>query len=212
MNHKLITNLIKKTKHPVRKSLLLSFVLLIFSVMNTQAQGFHLGVKAGANILKVNGQSFDQGFQFGYNLGAFAELNFTSKWGIQPELLFNQTNYKTGNNFSSIYQGIGISDVKGKMNYFSIPVLLSYKPIPLLSLQAGPQFGILLNNDESLVNNGKDAFKKGDVSLVLGAQLNILQLKVGARYIAGLSNINDLGNSESWKNTGFQIYAGFRIF
>jgi outer membrane protein with beta-barrel domain len=211
MNCKLITNSVKKTKHPLRKTLVLAFALLTVSVMKTQAQGFHIGVKAGANIFKVNGTNFDQGFQFGYNVGAFAEINFPGAWGIQPELLFNQTNYHTGSNFNSIFPQ-GVNDVKGKLNYLSIPLLLSFKPIPLLTLQAGPQFGILLNNDESLVNNGKDAFKKGDVSLVAGAQLNILKFKVGARYVAGLSNINDLGQSQSWKNNGFQVYAGIRIF
>lgn len=212
MNVKPIVHSLKTPKYPVSKTFVLALALLTVSVIKTQAQGFHLGVKAGANIFKVDGTNFDQGFQFGYNVGAFAEINFPGAWGIQPELLFNQTNYHTGSNFSSIIPD-GVNDVKGKLNYLSIPVLLSFKPISFLSLQAGPQFGILLNNDESLVNNGKDAFKKGDVSLVVGAQANILKFKVGARYVAGLSNINnDLGQSQSWKNNGFQVYAGFRIF
>jgi hypothetical protein len=45
-------------------------------------------------------------------------------------------------------------------------VLLSYRPIPILSLLAGPQFGILLNQDEHLINNAGDAFKKGDFALL----------------------------------------------
>ena len=211
MNVKLIAHSLKTTKYPVSKTLMLALALLTVSMIKTQAQGFHLGVKAGANMFKVNGTNFDQGFQFGYNVGAFAEINFPGAWGIQPEVLFNQTNYHTGSNFNSIFPD-GVNDVKGKLNYLSIPVLLSFKPIKLLTLQAGPQFGILLNNDESLVKNGQDAFKKGDVSLVAGAQLNILSFKVGARYVAGLSNINDLGQSQSWKNNGFQVYAGIRIF
>jgi hypothetical protein len=194
-----------------KHSFVLSLVLSAVTVMNTQAQGLHLGVKAGANILKVDGQSMSNGFQFGYNLGAFAEINFPGAWGIQPEVLFNQTNYHTGDRFSSIYP-TGISDVKGKLNYLSIPILLSFKPIPLLSLQAGPQFGILMSQNDNLVQNGKDAFKKGDFAMVVGAQLNILKLKVGARYVIGLTDINDLGNEDKWKNTGFQVYAGFRIF
>ena len=194
-----------------KQTLVLSVFLLSMGVMRTQAQGLHLGVKAGANILKVDGQSFSNGFQFGYNLGAFAEINFPGAWGIQPEVLFNQTNYRTADNFSAIYQP-GKDGVKGKLNYLSIPILLSFKPIPLLSLQVGPQFGILLNQDESLVNNGKDAFKKGDFSMVGGAQLNLMKLKVGARYIIGLTDLNDIGTSDKWKNTGFQVYAGLRIF
>jgi len=193
------------------KSIVLSLLLVGFAVMHSQAQGIHLGVKAGANIFKVDGQGYDQGFHFGYNVGAFANINFTSSWGIQPEVLFNQTNYRTGTQFSSIYPD-GINDVKGKLNYLSIPLLLSYKPIPLLSLQAGPQFGILLNQDKHLVESGKDAFKKGDLSLVGGAQLNIANIIVGGRYVIGLTDINDVTNDQKWKNQGFQVYAGFRFF
>lgn len=193
------------------KPAVLSMLLLALTVMNTRAQGFHVGIKAGANIFKVDGQSMSDGFRFGYNAGAFAEVNFTSKWGLQPELLWNQTNYHTGDHFSAIYPN-GLSDVKGKLNYLSIPLLLSYKPVKILSLQLGPQFGILINQDKNLVQNGKEAFKKGDFSVVGGAQLNILSFKIGARYLIGLNDINDLGNDEKWKNTGFQVYAGFRFF
>jgi len=193
------------------KSIVLSLLLVGFAVINTRAQGVHLGVKGGANIFKVDGQGYDQGFHFGYNVGAFAELNFTSAWGIQPELLWNQTNYRTGTQFSSIYPG-GLNDVKGKLNYLSVPLLLSFRPVKLISLQAGPQFGILLNQDKNLVNNTKDAFKKGDFSLVGGVQLNVANLVVGGRYVVGLTDINDVTNDQKWKNQGFQVYAGFRFF
>ena len=193
------------------KSIVLSLLLIGFAVMNSQAQGVHLGVKGGANIFKVDGQGYSDGFHFGYNVGAFAELNFTNSWGIQPELLWNQTNYRTGTQFNSIYPD-GLNDVKGKLNYLSIPVLLSYRPVKLISLQAGPQFGILINQDKNLVNNGKDAFKKGDFSMVGGVQLNIANLVVGGRYVIGLTDIKDLPEGEKWKNQGFQVYAGFRFF
>ena len=180
--------------------------------MNTHAQGFHIGVKAGANIFKIDGQSYDNGFNFGYNAGAFAELNFTKQIGIQPEVMFNQTNYKTGSKFSDVYGSGSLDNYKGKLNYLSIPILLNLRPIPFLSILVGPQFGILLNGDQHLTTTAKDAFKKGDFSLVGGAQLNLASFKVGARYVIGLTDINDLGSQEKWKNQGFQVYAGFRIF
>ena len=179
--------------------------------MNTKAQGFHLGVKAGANIFKIDGSSYDNEFKFGYNAGAFAEINFSKHLGIQPEVMFNQTNYRTADHFSAIYPG-GTDDLKGKLNYLSIPVLLNIRPVPLLSILVGPQFGILLNGDQHVTTQAKDAFKKGDFSMVGGLQLNLSALKVGARYVVGLSDINDLPDSEKWKNQGFQLYAGFRIF
>ena len=193
-----------------RNAFVLSLCLIIAGV-HTQAQGFHLGIKAGANLFKVDGESFDQEFMFGYTAGAFAQINVTSKWGIQPEMNFNQTNYRTGNNFSSVVPD-GVNDVKGRLDYLTIPVLLSYRPIPLLSLLAGPQYGILLNQDEHLVNNAGQAFKKGDFAFVGGAQLNLASFLVGARYVAGLTNINNVTNESTWKNQGWQLYAGFRIF
>ena len=193
------------------KSIVLSLLLVSFAVIHSQAQGVHVGIKAGANIFKVDGQGYSEGFHFGYNAGAFAELNWNDHWGVQPEVLFNQTNYRTGNQFSSIYPD-GLNDVKGKLNYLSIPLLLSYRPVKLLSIQAGPQFGILLNQDKHLVESGKDAFKKGDFSLVGGAQLNLANVAVGARYVIGLTDINDVTSDQKWKNQGFQVYAGFRFF
>jgi hypothetical protein len=184
---------------------------MIVTVIGAHAQGFHVGIKAGANIFKVDGQSFKQEFLYGYNVGAFSELNFTSSWGIQPEVNFSQTNYRTGTDFKSIYPN-GVNDVKGKLNYLTIPLLLSFRPIPFLSLQAGPQYGILLNSDKTILDNGKDAFKKGEFSLLGGAQLNLASFKLGARYVIGLTDINDVTNNNKWKNQGFQVYAGFRFF
>jgi hypothetical protein len=175
------------------------------------AQGFHVGVKAGANIFKVDGTSMKDEFNFGYNLGAFAELGLSDKVAIQPEVMWNQTNYRTGTRFSDVYGIEGQNDVKGKLNYLSIPVLLNYNLAKFFTLQAGPQFGILLNQDESLFNNGKEAFKKGDFSMLGGVQLNLGSLKIGGRYVVGLSNINDIDNKEKWKNQGFQVYLGTRI-
>lgn len=194
------------------KSIVLSLLFVTLSVIGANAQGVHLGVKAGANLFKVDGQSMSSEYNFAYNVGAFAEINFTDKIGIQPEVLFNQTNYRTGHQFSDTYSGIGVDDVKGKLNYLSIPLLFSFRPVKILSLQVGPQYGILLNQDHHLVTDAKDAFKKGDFSMVGGAQLNLAGFKLGARYVIGLTDINDLGNDEKWKNQGWQLYAGFRIF
>ncbi|MBS1599241.1 MAG: PorT family protein [Bacteroidetes bacterium] len=193
----------------MKKSLILTFALVAVIAGSSYAQGFHLGVKGGANIVKVDGQSFDQGFQVGYSLGGFAELNFTKKWGIQPEVLWNQSKTKTANSFQQIYEGVAGQDIT--LNYLSIPLLLTYRPVPILSLQLGPQFGILLNQNDNLFDNGRKAFKSGDFSMLGGAQLNLGGFRVGARYFVGLNNINDIDNQDKWKNQGFQLYVGIRI-
>src|SRR5579863_7882238 len=196
------------------KSLLLSSLLVIVIASGSYAQGFHLGVKGGTNIFKIDGRSFDDQFKFAYSVGAFAELNFTKHIGIQPELLWSQTNFRTSGNFSDVVP-TGFNDVKGSLNYLSVPILLNLSPSKIISFQLGPQFGILLNQT-SINNTGSDvkqAFNKGDVSILGGVQVNLGGLKIGGRYSLGLSNLNANNSSspDNWKNQGFQLFVGFRI-
>ncbi|MET0243855.1 MAG: porin family protein [Flavitalea sp.] len=186
---------------------LLAIALILGSV--SFAQG--VGLKAGANITKVDGKGFDEEFKFGYSLGGFAELYFNDKIGIQPEVLWNQYQTRTSNDFNEVVPG-GTSDLKNvKLNYLSIPLLLNLRPAKFITFQVGPQFGILINKEDGLVDNGRNAFKSGDFSMLGGVQLNLGGLRVGGRYQVGLNNINELDNSNKWKNTGFQVYAGLKI-
>ncbi|HEX3079914.1 MAG TPA: porin family protein, partial [Puia sp.] len=181
----------------MKKLSFLTVSVLVITVSNIQAQGFHLGIKGGTNISQMTGRSFDEGFQWNFMAGAFAELNFTSHWGIQPELLFSQTTTQTASNFDDVYEE-GINSRNVKLNYLSIPILLTYKlPLPILSLQAGPQFGILLNTSENITTNAGSAFKTGDFSMVIGAQVNLGGFKGGARYIYGFTNVANISSIQS---------------
>ncbi len=175
------------------------------------SQGFHFGVKGGANLYKIEGRSFDEAFNYGYNAGLFAEINFDKHWGIQPEVMWNQSQTRTTRDFQTIYHATGSELMDVKLNYLSVPLLASYRPVKFFALQAGPQFGILINRNQDLLHNGQNAFKQGDISLLGGIQFNIGGLKLGGRYSVGVTNINNLGNQEPWRNHGFQLYAGFRI-
>lgn len=194
-----------------KKSLALLTVALTLATITFGQGGFNAGVKGGVNIFKVDGKSFKEEFQFGYNVGGWAEIYFSDKWGIQPEVMWNQTNYRTAADFNDIYPE-GLNDVKGKLNYISIPLLLSFRPAKFISFQAGPQFGILVDESKSVFQNGESAFKKGDFSMLGGVQLNLGGLRVGGRYVVGLQNINDIDNRDEWKNQGFQLYVGAKIF
>jgi len=195
------------------RSIALSFLFVLAVTAGSYAQGFHIGAKAGVNMNKIAGRSFNDEFSYGFTAGGFAEINFSKKWGIQPELLWNQSKTKTVSSIEQIYQEQGgLTDQDITLNYISVPLLLSYKPIPLLSLQAGPQFGILVNQTQHFVENVQNAFKKGDFSMIFGAQVNLAAFKAGVRYYIGLNNINDIDNADQWKNQGFQLYIGLRLF
>jgi len=190
--------------------LLLSAAMLTATVSMAQ---FNLGFKAGANITKVDGKTFRDEFQYGYHLGGFAEIGLGGKLAIQPEVLFNQYQTRVDSSFKNVYSdALSFSNYKNvKLNYLSVPILLNYKVGSLLTLQAGPQVGILLDQSQNLLENGQEAFKTGEFSMLGGATINIAKLRLTGRYIVGLNNISDIDNKDKWKNQGFQLSVGFAL-
>lgn len=189
------------------KLLILAIICLTGEIAT--AQKFHIGAKAGANINKIDGKSFSDEFSFGYHLGGFFSVGLGKKFAIQPEILFNQINVDTSSQFSSVYKFNQVDKVQ--LKYLSVPILLTYSPVKLLTLQAGPQFGVLMNKSKTLVENGRDAFKAGDFSMLAGAQVNLGHLNIYGRYAVGLSNLNDIDNKEKWKSQSFQIGLGLTL-
>ena len=191
------------------KTKLLILTIFCITASASQAQKLHIGIKGGANVNKLTGKSFDDQFSFGYHAGGFVSVGLGKKFAIQPEVLFNQINVDTSSSYSTIYQFNKVDKVQ--LKYLSIPILLNYKPIKFITLQAGPQFGILTNKSKTLVQNGKEAFKSGDLSLLGGVQVNISHLNVYARYAVGLSNINDIDSKEKWKSQSIQLGVGLTL-
>lgn len=194
------------------KTLLLSFAVILLFVSVTNAQTFHAGLKLGATMNKISGQSFKDQFTYGYNAGAYAQVGLGKKWSIQPEVLFNQLSTDTSDSFSDLYKLSAGKVSNIKLNYLSVPVLLNYKVSKFLSLQAGPQFGILMSQDKNLLENGKQAFKTGDLSMLGGVQVSIGGIRAFGRYQIGLNNINDIDNKDKWRNQAIQLGVGFNLF
>jgi len=194
------------------KSLLLTTALFISCLSFTNAQSIHAGLKVGSNINKISGQSFKDEFTYGYHAGAFLQIGLGSKWTIQPEILYNQVNTDTTNRFSELYK-LSVNKISNiKLSYLSIPVLLNYNLGSNFALQAGPQFGILLDQNRDLLQNGKDAFSKGDFSMLAGVQIKLSSLRIYGRYVIGLNNLNDIDNQDKWKSQSIQLGLGLTIF
>lgn len=196
-------------KFQMKKTLLTLLTILLLGGF-ANAQHFALGIKAGGNLNKISGESFKNGFQFGVHAGAFLEYDFGKTIGIQPEVLFNQTNTTTQSQQSDVnsyYQ----STKDAKLNYLSIPLLLRINVNKLLTINLGPQYSILMNKDSSLIQNGKNAIKSGDFAAVAGVQLNLGGLRIYGRYNIGLSNINDISDQQKWRNQQIQLGVGFSI-
>ncbi|MBS1667402.1 MAG: PorT family protein [Bacteroidetes bacterium] len=192
------------------KSIILALAFLTITVVSVHAQGFQLGAKGGVNLSQIQGRAFDQAFNYGYSLGGYAEINVTKHLGFQPELLWNEYQARTADNANQIYTNLS-NGTNIRLNYLSIPLLLSFKPTKIISIQAGPQFGVLIKSSQTFVDNTKSAFKTGDFSMLAGVQLNLGWFKLGGRYVYGLTNSDKVGNLDSWKSQGYQVYVGVRI-
>ncbi len=189
------------------KKIVLSLTAVLLISAASYAQGFRLGIKGGTNLTKLSGQSFDNGFKSGYQLGGFMEIDFSKSIGIQPEVLFNETSGRTATTLGSAFTTV--QDVK--LNYLSIPVLLRLNATKMLTFVVGPQYSILINPHETTLQNGQDAFKSGDFAAVGGLQINLSAFRIYGRYVIGLNNINDVANQDSWKSQQIQLGIGIKL-
>ena len=94
-------------KHPIA---ILSIIFLLAFSLNATAQdegGFNrskvsVGIKAGVNLSRLDGTSWDGGFKANLLGGAWLSVH-GKRFGIVIEGLFSQTDYVTGPGFDSIY-------------------------------------------------------------------------------------------------------------
>ena len=172
-------------------------MVIFFIPFLIYGQGVGVGIKAGANWANQDVSNVDINTVTSYHVGAYVNLNFAKKWGITPELQYSVYSTETNN-------------INLDLDYFAIPVMLRFKPISLLSLEAGPQFSFLTSaNSEG--TDVKDQFKNNDFGLAFGAGLHLpLGFNAGARYVLGFTDISDV-SAESVKNRTWQIYLGWTI-
>ncbi|MEO8960362.1 MAG: porin family protein [Ginsengibacter sp.] len=173
---------------------------------------FRIGAKAGVNINKITGQSYKDGFNYNYLLGGFMQFNFSKTFGLQPEVNFVQSSSEFTNGASDVYDDLfrDGSQRKATLNYLKIPLLLNINvgSSKRVKLQVGPQIGGLLNQSIDELRNDREIFKKSDWSAVGGLWIQLPLINIGGRYEVGLSNLNDIDNTEKWKSQAFTIFAG----
>ncbi|PIA79419.1 hypothetical protein BFR04_00785 [Gaetbulibacter sp. 4G1] len=181
------------------KKLLLVTAIVVFGLAHVNAQDVTFGIKGGLNFSTITGDntSKDQTVT-GFNFGVMSEIKISEKFSFQPELLYSGQGYDTGIS----------TEGNIALNYLNIPLIGKYYVTKRLSLEAGPQIGFLLSTKGG-TKDYKDLFKTTDfgVNFGLGYKLDN-GLNFGARYVLGLSNINDVGSLKN-KNGVLQLSAGY---
>jgi Outer membrane protein beta-barrel domain len=181
----------------MKRSVLFLLVFLVPFLVN--GQGVGVGIKAGANFANQEVSNISVKTVTDYLAGAYVNINFTKKWGLTPEVLY------------TVY-GTKWDDANVNLDYVAIPLMLRFKPVKFLSLEAGPQFSFLTKAHVENVGDVKDQLKNNDFGLAFGAGVHLpLGFNAGARYVLGFTNISDV-SAESVKNRTFQLYVGWTIF
>ncbi|MEZ5196134.1 MAG: outer membrane beta-barrel protein [Bacteroidales bacterium] len=166
------------------------------------------GIKGGLNvcdfIVTNSGDVFDEATfntRVSFHIGSYLQDQFSEQFAWQVEVLFSNKGY--------------VEEIDGQknivsLNYLDLPIFLVYKPIELLELEFGPEFGYMITGDD-LLNNFDFAFD-------IGARFNLSsKFNAGMRYSYGLpfkmklSNEAAAGYDPHYQNGVFQLYLGFNL-
>jgi hypothetical protein len=186
----------------MKKNIKSIMLVLLFSIPSfVFAQGVGFGLKGGVNFANQAITNINTESMTGYHGGAYFVFGFSETFALQPEVLFSS-------------QGSTLPDVDelNEFNYISVPLLLRWKPVTFLSIEAGPQFSYLLDarrEGESV----KEEVKKTDLGLAAGLTLHTpIGFNGGVRYVWGFTNIGNLENDLEIKNKMLQVFVGWTIF
>ncbi|MDY0201472.1 MAG: porin family protein [Bacteroidales bacterium] len=207
------------------KKISLLIIAILFTTCLTFAQdnrnALAFGPKVGLNLANVydsEGEQFDAGPKFGFVAGAFLSIPIGTYLGIQPEILYSQKGFKaSGSVLGSEYT------FTRTLNYLDIPLLITVKPTPMLTIVAGPQYSYLLSRKEVFTNSlittqqqdefENDNIRKNTLCFIGGFDVNVSRLVVGARV--GWDLFQNVGDGTSvtprYKNVWYQVTLGVRI-
>lgn len=180
------------------------------------------GAKIGGNYSNVydsQGEQFDADPTFGLAFGGFLTIPIGTYLGVQPELIIAQHGFKaTGVLFGSTY------DITRTSTHLEIPLMFALKPLPGLTILAGPQYSYLLKIRNEFKNASttilqeeafdNDNIRKNTLSFTMGGDVTINHLVLGGRLGWDLTNNNGDGTSTTprYKNTWSQITIGYLFF
>lgn len=182
------------------------------------AEKVALGFKAGINIANVydtQGDGFDSKAKVGFAVGGFLSIPFGKYLGFQPEVMYSQKGYKgSGTAFFINYS------YTRSLDYIDIPLQLQIKPVPQLTILAGPQYSFLVHKGLNFNGDGFSGSQQDDIEnsnirkntlgLVGGLDFHVNNFLLSGRLAWDLQDNNGDGTSSSprYKNMVAQITVG----
>jgi hypothetical protein len=196
----------------MKKYILVATVVFTSMLVNAQDK-FSIGIKVGQNFTSVDNVAVDHN-SASFHAGVTTHFGLSEKLGISPEIILSQTKLETS---PSVLGLIGNSTSLAQpetyhLNYLSIPILVDAKLMQKLSVQAGPQYSILIDQKKDGIGNATMAFNNGEFAFVGGAKLDLGGFFLYGRYVVGLQAINELQDQTKWKTTQWQLGIGMSLF
>ncbi|MBV8328347.1 porin family protein [Chryseobacterium sp.] len=192
------------------KKQLLSLCLVVSTMAFAQStSGPKFGLKAGGNLSSVTGS--DTRSKLGFYGGIFLNFAVSSVWSIQPELVYSLQGAKAKDDY--VFGGYKITALKQNLGYVNIPVMVQYNATSEFYIEAGPEFGYLVDarakgdfNGRSYDAGNIDSFKTFNFGLGIGLGYKMTpNFGINARYTAGLTDIVKNGGGEASKNSNLQL-------
>lgn len=171
------------------------------------------GVKGGVNFATVTGDDFDSpDMRTSFHVGAVVEFPLADMFSLQAEGVYSSKGFK-----SDIDGGIigGDGDIEYQLDYIDVPVLAKIYLTKGLSIEAGPQFSFLVNEeiDSDATDDGgdfeTDEAKDFDFGIAGGLTFQTdMGLFATGRYVYGMTDIIEDADVH---NSVFQISLGYKF-
>ncbi len=195
-------------------------IALFFAWATSQAQVFSIGPRIGVSSSKVQVDEFISGERkisegdkvLGFHAGLYSRLQIPGLGlYIQPEALFTSSGGKV-----VIEDGGGINMAEYKFNKLDVPVLIGFRFLRVVRINAGPTFNFLLSareNVDGATNDVMDSYNRRSVGYQAGIGFDIWKLILDIKYEDSLSKFGDkmFGVPTDHRNPQFIFSLGFRL-
>jgi len=186
--------------------------------LNAQKK-FYFGLKGGLNLSTLNPENVNnESLKTGLMAGAFFKIRPVKAIGIQPEFLWvNKGSEITWDGPNQPGGSFALN-----MDYVDVPIFAVIHFSEKFDIHFGPQMSYLINfSVMNLEDSGYDFegeirprdFKAYDFAGVAGAELTLNKIQIGARYNAGLIDLQKSSTASDVvlnkpKNSATQLYLG----
>ena len=173
-------------------------LLLAFCSTTAFSQGLDLGIKAGVNFASITDAS-GLSNRTGFVAGGFVGAKLGDKLGLQADLLYSQ-------------QGAEFELGSFDLDYVNVPIVLKYFVTDIFHVHAGPQFGVLIDDEAQTVIGetiNDIATNNFDVAGVLGIGADLpMGIRIAGRYNFGLTDVPDAPGATG-KNSVITLSLGY---